>query len=153
MGGRLKTENTYLYIIIVYRYHGNDAEFSDHFMEIIDDYKDKPLVILGDFNIDLLSYNTNHNTDKLINIKSINYTPSIISFCETNLKSDDPEDYSISSYNSEHLFAIPDKNKGSGISLCYKKRIYLTEYHPSTYVITILNVWGVALKLKTLTYT
>ena len=91
--------------------------------------------------------------ESLINIKSINYTPSIISFCETNLKSDDPEDYSISSYNSEHLFAIPDKNKGSGISLYYKKRIYLTEYLPSTYVITILNVWGVALKLKTLTYT
>ena len=67
MGGRLKTENTYLYIIIVYRYHGNDAEFSDHFMEVIDDYKDKPLVILGDFNIDLLSYNTDHNTDKFVN--------------------------------------------------------------------------------------
>ena len=36
-------------------------------MEIIDVYKDKPLVILGDFNIDLLSYNTNHNTDKFVN--------------------------------------------------------------------------------------
>ena len=67
MGGRLKIENTYLYIIIVYLYHGNDAEFSDHYMEVIDDYKDKPLIILGDFNIDLLSYNTDHNTDKFVN--------------------------------------------------------------------------------------
>ena len=64
---RLKTENTYLYIIIVYRYHGNAAEFTDHFMEVIDDYKEKPLVILGDFNIDLLSYNTDSNTDKFAN--------------------------------------------------------------------------------------
>ena len=67
MGGRLKTENTYLYIIIVYHYHGNDAEFSDRFMEVIEDYKEKPLVILGDFNIDLLSYNTDPNTDKYAN--------------------------------------------------------------------------------------
>ena len=36
-------------------------------MEVIDDYKDKPLVILGDFNIDLLSYNTDYNTDKFVN--------------------------------------------------------------------------------------
>ena len=67
MGGRLKTENTYLYIIIVYCYHGNDAEFSDQFMEVIEDYKEKPVVILGDFNIDLLSYNTDPNTDKYAN--------------------------------------------------------------------------------------
>ena len=36
-------------------------------MEVIDDYKDKPLIIPGDFNIDLLSYNTDHNTDKFVN--------------------------------------------------------------------------------------
>ena len=66
-GGRLKTENTYLYIIIVYRYHNNDAEFSDHFMEVIEDYKETPLVILGDFNIHLLSYNIDPNTDKFVN--------------------------------------------------------------------------------------
>ena len=36
-------------------------------MEVIDDYKEKPLVILGDFNIDLLSYNTDPNTDKFAN--------------------------------------------------------------------------------------
>ena len=67
MGGRLKTESTYLYVIIVYRYHGNDAEFLDNFIEITDDYKEKPLVILGDFNIDLLSYNIDPNTDKFVN--------------------------------------------------------------------------------------
>ena len=67
MGGRLKTENTYLYIIIVYRYHGNHAEFPDQFMEVIEDYKEKPLVTLGDFNIGLLSYNTDPNTDKYAN--------------------------------------------------------------------------------------
>ena len=67
MGDRLKTENTYLYIIIVYRYNGNDAEFSDQFMEVIEDYKEKPLVILGDFNINLLSYNTDPNADKYAN--------------------------------------------------------------------------------------
>ena len=57
--------------------------------------------------------------ESLINIKSINYSPL---FCETNLKSDDPKDYSISSYNSEHLFAFPDKNKGS---LYYKKKPFI----------------------------
>ena len=67
MGVRLKIENTYLYIIMVYHYHGKDAEFSDHFMEVIEDYQEKPLVILGDFNIDLLSYNTDPNTDKFAN--------------------------------------------------------------------------------------
>ena len=49
--------------------------------------------------------------ESLINIKSINYSPSILSFCETNLKRDDPEDYSISGYNSEHLYAISDKKR------------------------------------------
>ena len=83
----------------------------------LQDY-DSTYTILYFHNID--GFKSNFH-ESLINIKSINYTPSIISFCETNLKSDDPEDYSISSYNSEHLFAIPNKNKGSGISLYYKK--------------------------------
>ena len=67
MGGRLLTETDELYIIIVYRYHGNESEFIGEFTKIISDYKDKPLLIMGDFNIDLLCYDSNSSVDKFVN--------------------------------------------------------------------------------------
>ena len=69
-------------------------------------------------NID--GYKTNFH-ESLINIKSMNHLPSVIAFCETNLKLDDQYDYDITEYNAEHLYAINDKNKGSGLSFYYKK--------------------------------
>ena len=69
-------------------------------------------------NID--GYKTNFH-ESLINIKSMNHLPSVIAFCETNLKSDDQYDYDIAVYNAEHLYAISAKNKGSGLSFHYKK--------------------------------
>ena len=54
-------------------------------------------------NID--GYKTNFH-ESLINIKSMNNLPSVIAFCETNLKLDDQYDYDITEYNAEHLYAI-----------------------------------------------
>ena len=51
----------------------------------------------------------------------MNNLPSVIGFCETNLKLDDQYDYDITEYNAEHLYAIDDKNKGSGLSFYNKK--------------------------------
>ena len=67
MGGRLLTETGELYIIIVYRYHRNESEFIGEFTKIISDYKDKPLLIMGDFNIGLLCYDSNSSVDKFVN--------------------------------------------------------------------------------------
>ena len=67
MGGRLLTETDELYIIIVYRYHGNESEFIGEFTKIISDCKDKLLLIIGDFNIDLLTYDSNSSVDKFVN--------------------------------------------------------------------------------------
>ena len=60
-------------------------------------------------------------TESLINIHSMERLPSIITFCETNFKHDEPDEYVISNYNAEHFHAIENKKKGSGISLYYDK--------------------------------
>ena len=67
MGGTLKSENTQIHIIVVYRFHDSEAVFIEQFSKIISDYKDKPLLILGDFNIDLLKYDTDPHVDKFVN--------------------------------------------------------------------------------------
>ena len=67
MGGSLKSENWQLHLIVVYRFHDNEAVFIEQFSKIILDYKDKPLLILGDFNIDLLNYDSDHHVDKFVN--------------------------------------------------------------------------------------
>ena len=72
-------------------------------------------------NID--GFKTNFN-ESLINIKSLNCIPSLISFCETNLDEDDIHDFNMTDYNAEHLYAIPGKKKGSGLSI-YSHKIYL----------------------------
>ena len=69
-------------------------------------------------NID--GYKTNFQ-ESLINIKSMKKLPSIIAFCEANLKIDDPDNYNISEYNWEHFYALHNKSKGSGLSIYYNK--------------------------------
>ena len=69
-------------------------------------------------NID--GFKTNFN-EALVNINSMKTKPSLIAFCETNFKQDDIHDYEIKNYNCEHLYAKYDKNKGSGITIYYKK--------------------------------
>ena len=56
---------------------------------------------------------------------------SAIAFCETNLKLDDPYDYDIMEYNAEHLYAINDKNKGSGLSFYFN--LFTAEVHNWTW--------------------
>ena len=248
IGGSLETEYKELIFITVYRFHGNESEFLEHFMKIILPYKDKPLLILGDFNLNLFEYDNNTNIDDFVNgmisnslfplvnkatnffrgsstlidhawtnilnnstkcdvvdiltfksnrnkydkprittglakackvksklhnkwIKSrgtmnenaaktnyksyrsklkkliqqaelnyfknkfnnasgnirktfFNFIPSLISFCETNLDEDDIHDFNMTDYNAEHLYAIPGKKKGSGLSI-YSHKIYL----------------------------
>ena len=67
MGDSLKSENCQLHLIVVYRFHDNEAVFIEQFSKIISDYKDKPLLILGDFNIDLLKYDNDPHVDKFVN--------------------------------------------------------------------------------------
>ena len=66
-GGSLETEYKELIFITVYRFHGNDSEFIEHFMKVILPYKDKPLLILGDFNLNLFEYDNNTCIDDFVN--------------------------------------------------------------------------------------
>ena len=67
-------------------------------------------------NIDGRGFKTNFN-ESLINIKLLNCIPSLIAFCETNLDEDDIHDFNMLDYNAEHLYAVPGKKKGSGLSI------------------------------------
>ena len=67
MGGSLQTEYKELIFITVYRFHGNESEFIEHFMKVILPYKDKPLLILGDLNLNLFEYDNNKHIDDLVN--------------------------------------------------------------------------------------
>ena len=67
MGGSLQTEYKELIFITVYRFHGNESEFIEHFMKAILSYKDKPLLILGDLNLNLFEYDNNKNIDDFVN--------------------------------------------------------------------------------------
>ena len=78
-------------------------------------------------NID--GFKTNFN-ESLVNIKSLNGVPSLIAFCETNLDEDDIHDFNMTDYNAEHLYAIPGKKKGSGVSI-YSHKTNLFRRIPS----------------------
>ena len=67
IGGRFKTNDSQFYIIVVYRYHNNINAFLETFMNTISAYKDKPLLIMGDFNLDLLQFNTDTKIDDFVN--------------------------------------------------------------------------------------
>ena len=68
MGGRFKTNDSQFYIIVVYRYHDNVKTFFESFMETISSYNDKPLLIIGDFNLDLLKFDTDPIIDEFVNM-------------------------------------------------------------------------------------
>ena len=59
----------------------------------------------------------------LAQAQSITMKFSFICFCETNLKSDEPDYYSIPNYSSEKLYAIDDKHSGSGITVYFKSSL------------------------------
>ena len=67
MGGSLQTEYKELIFITVYRFHGNESEFIEHFTKVILSYKDKPLLILGDLNFNLFEYDNNKHIDDFVN--------------------------------------------------------------------------------------
>ena len=54
-------------IIVVYRFHYKDNEFSTKFNKVLKDYKNKPLIVMGDFNINLLNYDSNKTVDDFVN--------------------------------------------------------------------------------------
>ena len=68
MGGYFKSDLSNFYVIVVYRFHNNTSEFTEHFLKFISEYKEKPLLILGDFNIDLLNYDNDPNIDNFVNL-------------------------------------------------------------------------------------
>ena len=67
IGGSLQTEYKELIFITVYRFHGNESEFIEQFMKVISPYKDKLLLILGDFNLNLFEYDHNTHIDDFVN--------------------------------------------------------------------------------------
>ena len=67
MGGRFSTHSNQFYIIVVYRFHYKDNEFSAEFNKVLKDYKNKPLIVMGDFNINLLNYDSNKTVDDFLN--------------------------------------------------------------------------------------
>ena len=67
IGGYLKSNLSNFYVIVVYKLHENIAEFTEHFLKYISDYKDKPLLILGDL-LNLLNYDNDENIDNFVNL-------------------------------------------------------------------------------------
>ena len=67
MGGSLQTEYKELIFITVYRFHGSESEFLEQFRKVLLPYKDKPLHILGDSNLNLFEYDNNKDIDDFVN--------------------------------------------------------------------------------------
>ena len=68
MGGYFESDLSKFYVIVVYRFHNNTSEFTEHFLKFISEYKEEPLLSLGDFNIDLLNYDNDPNIDNFVNL-------------------------------------------------------------------------------------
>ena len=96
-------------------------------------------------NID--GFKSNFN-ESLINIKSLNCVPSLIAFCETNLDEDDIHDFNMTDYNVEHLYAIPGKKKGSGLSIFSHKTSFFAGFRLLLFVINSLNALEGVFKLS-----
>ena len=67
IGGSVQTEYKELIFITVYRFHGNESEFLEQFMKVVLPYEDKPLLILGDLNLNLFEYDHNTHIDDFVN--------------------------------------------------------------------------------------
>ena len=59
----------------------------------------------------------------LAQVQLIELKFNFICFCETNLKTDEPNYYSLPGYNSEKLYAIDKNHSGSGITLYFKSSL------------------------------
>ena len=128
MGGRFKTNDSQFYIIVVYRYHNNIKTFFESFMETISSYNDKPLLIIGDFNLDLLQFDTDPIIDEFVNMmissslfplinKPTNFfrnSSTLIDHAWCNILHEDIKPYIINSSVSSHkpiLTTIPTSIK------------------------------------------
>ena len=67
MGGGLSTHNNQFYIIVVYRFHFKDNDLITEFNKVLKNYKNKPLIVMGDFNLNLLNYDSNKVVDDFVN--------------------------------------------------------------------------------------
>ena len=81
----INTNNKNIVVGYVYRHPGMDAnEFNEHYLSILNEKllleKNKEIILMGDFNINLLRYNEDHNsTDFLDQIYSCSLIPHITS--------------------------------------------------------------------------
>ena len=81
----INTNNKNIVVGCVYRHPGMDAnEFNEHYLSILNEKllleKNKEIILMGDFNINLLRYNEDHNsTDFLDQIYSCSLIPHITS--------------------------------------------------------------------------
>ena len=81
----INTNNKNIVVGYVYRHPGMDAnEFNEHYLSILNEKllleKNKEIILMGDFNINLLRYNEDHNsTDFLDQIYSCSLIPCITS--------------------------------------------------------------------------
>ena len=128
ISGRFKTNDSQFYIIVVYRFHNNIKTFLESFMNTISSYKDKPLLIIGDFNLDLLQFDTDPLVDEFVNNmissslfplinKPTNFfrnSSTLIDHAWCNILHDDIKSYIINSSVSSHkpiLTIIPTSIK------------------------------------------
>ena len=81
----INTNNKNIVVGCVYRHPGMDAnEFNEHYLSILNEKifleKNKEIILMGDFNVNLLRYNEDHNsTDFLDQIYSPSFIPRITS--------------------------------------------------------------------------
>ena len=74
LGGKVKTEIGFVYIIVIYRFHNsNDEQFCDQINKMIESIPDNPCLIFGDFNYNAFSYgkshcSTDHHVDNYVNM-------------------------------------------------------------------------------------
>ena len=79
----INTNNKNTVVTCVYRHPGVDAnEFNEHYLSILNEKllleKNKEIILMGDFNINLLQYNKDHNsTDFLDQIYSCSLIPQL----------------------------------------------------------------------------
>ena len=80
LGGKLKCDFGFLYIIVIYRFNNNIKmdNFHNEFAKIVEKVSEHPCVILGDFNFDVLKSEQYPHTQKYIdNFMSNGFSPLI----------------------------------------------------------------------------
>ena len=79
LGGKFKCDIGYFYIITIYRFNQScSEEFHKELFELIKDVLDKPCILLGDFNLDTLSYNDSVQVQALVdNFITFGFSPLV----------------------------------------------------------------------------